>query len=303
MTTNLTVLVVGSTGMLGFKIVSALLAKGNFAVRAMVRSISNSNTEIHQKIEAMKAKGAAIVEGNLMQPETLLPVCEGVDVVVSAVGNNDVTVPGQKNLIDAAKQQGVKRFIPSDYSVDYRKLDYGDNDNLDKRKEVFEYLQQSGLEYTLILNGAFMDNVGTPYMPQFDLEHQTFRYWGDGETALDFTTTDDTAKYVAEAVTDPDLANMALEVAGDVLSAKQLKAAYEEVTGNPLAEKPLGSVAELQAWIAAKKPSASSPIEYVPQQYEYTMVSGKGKLDRIQNDRYPQIKPLTVKQFLSKENL
>ena len=303
MTTNLTVLVVGSTGMLGFKIVSALLAKGNFAVRAMVHSNSDSDAENQQKIEAMKAKGAAIVEGNLMQPDTLLLVCEGVDVVVSAVGNNDVTVPGQKNLIDAAKQQGVKRFIPSDYSVDYRKLDYGDNDNLDKRKEVFEYLQQSGLEYTLILNGAFMDNVGTPYMPQFDLEHQTFRYWGDGETALDFTTTDDTAKYVAEAVTDPDLANTALEVAGDVLTAKQLKAAYEEVTGQPLAEKPLGSVAELQAWIAAKKPSASSPIEYVPQQYEYTMVSGKGKLDRIQNDRYPHIKPLTVKQFLSKGSL
>ncbi len=56
----------------------------------------------------MKAKGVAIVEGDLMKPETLLQVCEGVDVVVSAVGNNEVTVPGQKNLIDAAKQQGVK---------------------------------------------------------------------------------------------------------------------------------------------------------------------------------------------------
>ncbi len=300
MTTKSTVLVVGSTGMLGFKIVAALLDKGSIDVRAMVRSSNDSNAENRQKIEAMKAKGAAIVEGDLMQPETLLPLCEGVDVVVSAVGNNQVTVPGQKHLIDAAKQQGVKRFIPSDYSVDYRKLDYGDNDNLDKRKEVFEYLQLMGLEYTLILNGAFMDNVGTPYMPQFDLEHQTFQYWGDGETPLDFTTTDDTAKYVAEAVTDPDLANTALEVAGDVLTAKQLKAAYEEATGNQLAEKPLGSVAELQAWIAAKKPSASSPVEYVPQQYEYTMVSGKGKLDHLQNDRYPQIKPLTVKQFLSK---
>ena len=169
MTTKLTVLVVGSTGMLGSKIVSALLDKGTIQVKAMVRSSNDSNEENRQKIEAMKAKGAAIVEGNLMQPETLLSVCEGVDVVVSAVGNNEVTVPGQKNLIDAAKQQGVKRFIPSDYSVDYRKLDYGDNDNLDMRKQVFEYLQQSGLEYTLILNGAFMDNVGTPYMPQFDL--------------------------------------------------------------------------------------------------------------------------------------
>jgi len=296
----MTVLVAGSTGMLGSKIVAALIDKGDIDVRAMVRSINDDNEENHQKIETMKAKGAAIVEGNLMKPETLLPLCAGVDVVVSAVGNNEVTVPGQKHLIDAAKQQGVKRFIPSDYSVDYRKLDYGDNDNLDKRKEVFEYLQQSGLEYTLVLNGAFMDNVGTPYMPQFDLEHQTFQYWGDGETPLDFTTTDDTAKYVAEAVTDLDLANTALEVAGDVLTAKQLKAVYEEETGNQLQEKPLGSVAELQAWIAAKKPSASSPVEYVPQQYEYAMVSGKGKLDRLQNDRYPHIKPLTIKQFLSK---
>jgi uncharacterized protein YbjT (DUF2867 family) len=298
MSTKLTVLVAGATGMLGSKIVAALLDKGDLDVKAMVRSLNDSNTENRQKVEAMKAKGATIVEGDLMQPETLLPLCAGVDVVVSAVGNNEVTVPGQKHLIDAAKQQGVKRFIPSDYSVDYRKLDYGDNDNLDKRKEVLEYLQQSGLEYTLVLNGAFMDNVGTPYMPQFDLEHQTFQYWGDGETPLDFTTTDDTAKYVAEAVSDPELANTALEVAGDVLTAKQLKVAYEEATGNQLKEKPLGRVAELQAWIAAKKPSASSPVEYVPQQYEYTMVSGKGKLDRLQNDRYPHIKPLTIKQFL-----
>jgi len=70
----------------------------------------------------MKAKGAGIVEGDLMKGETLLLACAEVDVIVSAVGNNDVTVLGQKNLIDAAKEQGVKRFIPSDYSVEYRKL-------------------------------------------------------------------------------------------------------------------------------------------------------------------------------------
>lgn len=298
MTTKLTVLVAGSTGMLGSKIVSALLDKDNIDVRAMVRSIDDSNEENRKKINAMKAKGATIVEGDVMQPETLLPSCAGVDVVVSAIGNSDVTVPGQKNLIDAAKQQGVKRFIPSDFSVDYRKLDYGDNDNLDKRKEVFEYLQHSGLEYTLVLNGAFMDMIA--YMPLFDLEHQTFQYWGDGETPLDFTTTDDTAKYVAEAVSDPGLANTALEVAGDTLTSKQLKATYEGATGTKLTEKSLGSITEMQAWITAKKASASSLGEYILHQYMYAMVSGKGKLDRIGNDRYPHIKPKTVEQFLSK---
>jgi uncharacterized protein YbjT (DUF2867 family) len=298
MTTKPTVLVVGSTGMLGSKIVRALLDKGDTQVRAMVRSLSDSDPKNLQKIDEMKAKGVLLVEGDLMQPETLPRVCEGVEVVVSAVGNNQVTVPGQKNLIDAAKKQGVKRFIPSDYSVDYRKVDYGDNDNLDMRKQVFEYLQQSSLDYTLILNGAFMDNIGTPYMPQFDFEHNVFQYWGDGETLLDFTTTDDTAKYVAEAVSDPGLTNTALEVAGEVLTAKQLKAAYEQATGKTLQEKPLGSVEDLKAWITAKKPSAKSPVEYVPQQYEYAMVSGKGKLDHIQSDRYPHIKPLTVKEYL-----
>ncbi|MBW4579534.1 MAG: NmrA family NAD(P)-binding protein [Tildeniella nuda ZEHNDER 1965/U140] len=167
MTTKTTVLVVGSTGMLGSKIVAALLDKGNIDIRGMVRSINDSNAENRKKIEAMKARGVAIVEGDLMQPETLLSV----------------------------------------------------------------------------------------------------------------TT---------------------LEVAGEVLTAKQLKAAYEAATGNQLTEKPLGSVAALQAWIAVKKTSASSPFEYIPQQYEYAMVSGKGKLDQLQNDRYPHIKPLSVKQFLSK---
>ena len=84
---------------------------------------------------------------------------------------------------------------------------------MDKCKEVFEYLQHSGLGYTLVFNGMFMEFI--TYMPLFDLEHQAFQYWSDGEAPIDFTTTDDTAKYVAKAVSDPGLANTALKVAGD----------------------------------------------------------------------------------------
>ena len=296
-----TVLVLGSTGMLGTKIVKALLDKGETEVRAMIRPGSYDN---HQEdIDAIKAKGAKIVEGDLMKPESLLPVFEGVNVVVSAVGNNQTTVPGQKNAIDAAKKQGVKRFIPSDFSVDYRKLDYGDNDNLDLRKQVLEYLQQSGLEYTLILNGAFIDIISTPFLPQFDLDNGVFKYWGDGETPIDMTTTEDTAKYVAEAVSDLQLANTALEVAGEVLTMKHLKTAYEDATGNKLEVQHLGSVGDLKRWIEDKKQTAESPVEYIPQQYEYAMVSGKGKLDNIQNSRYPHIKPLTVAEYIKQAKL
>jgi len=121
----LTVLVVGSTRILGSKIVAAVIDKGTVEVKAMVRSSNDSHEQKRQKIDEMKAKGAAIVEGDLIKPETLQQACAEVDVIVSAVGNNEVNVLGQKNLIDAAKQQGLKRFIPSDCSVDYRQLSLG----------------------------------------------------------------------------------------------------------------------------------------------------------------------------------
>ena len=38
-----------------------------------------------------------------------------------------IVIEGKKNLIRAAEAAGVKRMIPSDYSVDYFKLDYGDS--------------------------------------------------------------------------------------------------------------------------------------------------------------------------------
>lgn len=88
MTTKLTVLVAGATGMLGSKIVAALLDKGNIDVRAMVRSINDSNEKNRQKIDAMKAKGATIVEGDVMQPETLPSACTGVDVVGKGLAIN-----------------------------------------------------------------------------------------------------------------------------------------------------------------------------------------------------------------------
>jgi uncharacterized protein YbjT (DUF2867 family) len=71
----LTVLVVGSTRILSSKIVAALFDKGTVEVKAIVRSSNDSHKEKRQKIDEMKAKGAGIVEGDLIKPETLLQVC------------------------------------------------------------------------------------------------------------------------------------------------------------------------------------------------------------------------------------
>ena len=300
------VLLAGITGMMGDKIASAILDEGKMDLKAIVRSGSSNDPNKQKRLDELKARGVTFVEGDLMDKPSLLKACEGVEAIVSAVNavaNDKIMVDGQTNLIEAAEAKGVKRMIPSDYSVDYRVLDWGDNYNLDLRKKVFNILEQSDLSYTLILNGCFTDILFSPYLQVFDFEAGTFSYWGDGETVFDTTTTDDTALYIAQAVADPELANSALEIAGDEITMNQTIATYQQVTGKELEVKHLGSVTDLENWIEQKRQTASSPNEYLPQQYIYTMVSGKGKLDNIRNSRYPQIEPLSVEQYLKTTNL
>jgi len=62
----------------------------------MVRASNDSHQEKRQKIDEMKAKGPGIVEGDLIKPETLLRACAEVDVILLAVGNNEVPWLGRK---------------------------------------------------------------------------------------------------------------------------------------------------------------------------------------------------------------
>ncbi len=295
-----TVLIIGVTGMLGNQIASAILDKGVMTVKALVRS----NNSKQDKLKPLQQRGMTSVEGNLLDMPSLLEACENVDAIVSAVsGSEEMAVTGQLNLIEAAAAKKVRRMIPSDYSVDYRKLDWGDNYNLDMRKKVFSALESSQIDYTLILNGCFTDILFGSFANVFDFAAGTFSYWGDGNTPFDTTTTNDTAKFIAEAIADPTMANKALEIAGDIITMKQLLETYQNVTGKTLIANQLGSVEDLTAWIEKTKAVATSPYEYLSQQYLFTMVSGKGKLDNIANSQYPHIALSSVAEYIRQAGL
>ena len=57
----------------------------------------------------------------------------------------------------------------------------------------------------------------------------------------------------------------------------------------------------MKDWITAKKAPVNLLEKYVYDQL-YGMLSGKGKLDRLQGDRYLNIQPRTVKQFFMKQS-
>jgi uncharacterized protein YbjT (DUF2867 family) len=73
------VLVVGATGLLGGEI-CRLLEELEEPARALVRVGSDP-----AKVESLRALGAGVVVGDVKDPATLGPACDGVDTVISTV--------------------------------------------------------------------------------------------------------------------------------------------------------------------------------------------------------------------------
>jgi hypothetical protein len=71
----------------------------------------------------------------------------------------------------------------------------------------------------------------------------------------------------------------------------------ERGSGRRLRPRRLGGVDELEAEIARLKTAGADPFAWLLLQYTWAMVSGKGKLDPLDNDRYPGVRPTTAEEF------
>ncbi len=157
MNTKPIIFIAGATGLLGTKLVDAALKK-NLVVRALVRDLEPSAEEKKMQLADWVSRGVVPIAGDVLERESLAGGVQGADIVITAVGNVEPILDmGQKNLIYACKAAGVKRFVPSDFSVDYFNADLGDNYNLDYRITTFAFLKQSGVPWTSVLNGALTE--------------------------------------------------------------------------------------------------------------------------------------------------
>ena len=105
------ILVTGATGFVGGHVVHALRADDR-PVRALVRDRRKGG-------ERLEAWGCEVVEGDVTKPETLRTAIEGCDAVIHLVAIRQgrperfqrVMVDGTRNLIAAAREAGVGRFV------------------------------------------------------------------------------------------------------------------------------------------------------------------------------------------------
>ena len=104
MASRRTILVTGSGGFIGGRMVEILHRLPDTEVRAGVRRWSGAARIGRFSVE--------IVHCEILQPDSLAKALEGVDAVVHcAVGDREVTVRGTENLLEAAQRANVQRLV------------------------------------------------------------------------------------------------------------------------------------------------------------------------------------------------
>jgi nucleoside-diphosphate-sugar epimerase len=293
------ILVAGATGNLGLRIVKALANKD-----AEIRVVVRSNSDI-EKIKELENLGVKIYKVSGWNLEELKTSCVGVSCVVSALaGLREVVIDAQKVLLDAAIIAGVPRFIPSDYSLDFTKFSYGENRNLDLRREFHEYLDKTSITATSIFNGAFTELL-IDEMPMILFKQKMILYWGNKDYKLGFTTMDNTAEFTAKVALDSNTPRY-LRIAGDLISPREVKVTVSEVTGQKFRLFRPGGQGLLTIIIKIARKLAPGEKELYPawqgMQYMHNMIDERSKIAKLDNSRYPEIQWTTVKDFLLKHH-
>ena len=254
----MSVLVVGATGLLGSRVCKELAAQGK-PVAGMVRSAGDD-----AKVGALRQAGVELIEGDLKDPTTLQRACQGRSAVISTASASlsrqagdsiqSVDLDGQKRLIDAAKAAGVGKFVYISFSGNMTT----DGPVTAAKREVEQYLQSSGLDYTILRCGFLMEVMVAPIVG-FDYANAKAVVYGSGENPLSLVSMDDVARMCALCLDAPEASNAVIEFGGpQPVTLHELVRAFEEVKGQPFEMQHVPEEALVGAWEAAEDPVSKS---------------------------------------------
>lgn len=295
------VVVAGATGKLGRLVVDELLARPGVRVRALVRDLGKPEAM------ALAERGAEtfvldVAAATDAQREVAV---RGAFAVVSTVqGGPDVIIDAQLALLRAAKAAGARRFLPSDYSYDLFGLPAGVNVNSDWRRALADRAEAEAserFEVVHLMQGIFTDRIVLGFLGMLDGERRVLRYWGDGTTPIDWTTWEDTARFIAAAALDDRSVPSRLYVAGDRMDVLAFASTWEAAHGQALTRERLGSLADLQQEL--QRQLAAQPdnmYAWLPLMYARGVFEGQAVHPAKHNERWPEITAETVAQAIAR---
>ncbi|WPG97792.1 Hypothetical protein R9X50_00057300 [Acrodontium crateriforme] len=213
----------GATGALGPHMLKALLDL-QFDVTVLVRQ--GSTSKLPDSIKTI------VVDYNNVP--SLVAALKGQDAVISTLAAS--AVPLQINLVDAAIEANVKRFIPSEYGCDMRNERARNLPFFAQKNVVRAYLeeksQSTSLTYSYIYNVVFLD-YGVSNGLLIDLKNKKLDLMDDGNRLSTVTPLSHVARATVAVLKHPEeTKNRPVLVHGAQLSQRKLLELSQRVVGS-----------------------------------------------------------------------
>ncbi|KAL1672885.1 hypothetical protein EV122DRAFT_223816 [Schizophyllum commune] len=211
------VVVLGATGRTGTSVVNGLLKSGNFHVVVVVRSATKPAV-----VDFQERGAEVLVHPDLSKAshDELVTLFKGTDILVSAI--TAYLLETQRPLFAAAKEAGVKRVVPCDWSSH---APPGGMLLQDMKYDIHKYIRELGLGYTNIEVGIWLQAL-LPYPPKYagqsGIVKMSHTFHEPGEVPTAGTDINNIGDWVALILADPRTLNQTVFVWESQATQKEL---------------------------------------------------------------------------------
>ncbi|KAJ7728015.1 hypothetical protein DFH07DRAFT_851450 [Mycena maculata] len=302
------VLLLGATGETGGSILQGLLEDPNsFDVEVLVRPSAAD----FPRIKELADRGVKVHSVDIASLPELVKTLVGIDVFISAI--DPWSQLAQLNLATAAKEAGVKRFIPCAFTT--VAPPGGIMALRDDKERVYEHIRKLYLPYTVI-DVAYWYQLSFPALPSGRVDYASvfprLGVHGDGSMPTMLTDLRDIGPFVALIIKDPRTLNRLVIAYGDVLSENETFRIMEDLSGEKInrvhvsIEEVIASRAGASAALKADPENVGARMLAWGEDYKYSKyVRGDNTPEHAQylgyldaRELYPEFKPRSFTDFV-----
>lgn len=235
------ILVFGATGSQQFNIIAEATKKGAEVIAA---------TSTQKSFEKLSQAGATPILANLSDANKMLEITKGIDAVAFMI---PVSLPNpldglqySKNVIDAAKANGVKKIVWNTSGwLESQKIGSPVDD---VKLDVQEYLKNSGLDYVIIEPTIYMENMMGPFCAPFITNEKKLAYPTPEAMPIGWIASRDVSAFVVEAIYNTELKADTFKISGleglkgNDLALQFSKGVAEKIVYYPQQPKEFGDI-------------------------------------------------------------
>ncbi|MCX2473518.1 NmrA family NAD(P)-binding protein [Pedobacter sp. MC2016-05] len=235
------ILVFGATGSQQFNVIGEAKKKGAEVIAA---------TSSEKSFEKLVQAGATPILANLADADKINEITKDIDAIAFMI---PVSLPNPfdglqfaKNVIDAAKANGVKKIVWNTSGwLESQKVGSPVDD---VKLDVKDYLKGSGLDYVIIEPTIYMENMMGPFCAPFITNERKLAYPTPEAMPIGWIASRDVSAFVVEAIYNADLKSDSFKISGlenlkgNELASQFSKGVAQEIVYYPQQPKEFGDI-------------------------------------------------------------